>query len=97
MLSRLERGLEITAVPHEVRVEHGAPETSCSKCRVTRGVPDALGHHPLLAVIASALTCTHHIAETPMTTRLCYVWFLSAILGFALEFLTPAMLALLSP
>ncbi len=32
-----------------------------------------------------------------MTTRLCYVWFLSAILGFALEFLTPAMLALLSP
>lgn len=32
-----------------------------------------------------------------MITRLCYLWFLSVILVFALEFLTPRMLVLISP
>ena len=52
-------------VPREVGVDHGARETGRSKRRVAGGVPDALGHHPLLAVFASALTWAHRTEEIP--------------------------------
>jgi hypothetical protein len=84
-------------VPLKWELDHGARETGGNERRVLGGVPDAVGPHPLLAVLASALKGpAPHPRRSPMTTRLYYVWFLSVILAFILEFLTTRILALLS-
>jgi hypothetical protein len=62
-----------------------------------------VARHSRVALPASALVGTTAIVvaghleleEVRMTARLCGLWLLSLLLGFAVEFLTPRILALL--
>jgi hypothetical protein len=66
--------------PFEVGVDDAARETSRKKRGALGGMPDAVGHHPSVAVVAN---------EIPMITRLYYLWFRSVILAFRMLSLLP--------